>query len=104
MEPRTKIIREYFLEPKHDNRKSFYKKAYVMELSDGRIWLRSYDTVICALDSSGGVHIEKLYSATSNRHMVEFLRQWYVDMDMSAAGFRRYIAEHPGDKAVMYRL
>lgn len=56
-----------------DSHKSFYGKAKVIEVENGR-YLRSYDTKVCFL-SYGGT-FEKLwhgYSATTMRHINAFM-------------------------------
>ena len=79
-----------YLIPRYDSRKSFYNKAIV---SDGALWqnsdglielknegikyLYSYNTCVCYIDNSENVHLlpHWNYSATTLRHVKEFLKQ-----------------------------
>lgn len=63
----------YELTP-NDSRKSFYGKAKVILTADGTKYLKSYDTICCAVDANGKVHrFEHLDSATTRRHLIAFL-------------------------------
>ena len=77
-----------YLKPIYDNRQSFYNKAVVT--TDTVLWgnstelkapgekhLYSYNTEVCYIDNAGKVHLLPLwnYSATTLRHIKEFLRQ-----------------------------
>ena len=65
----------YYLEPIHDGRKSFYKKAYVVE-ERGYKTLYSYDTPVVQITWRGDlVRLWPGYSATTMRHVNEFLKQ-----------------------------
>lgn len=60
----------------YDGRKSFYGKAIAGELpllGEG-IWLKSYDTFVARI-IDGKAQVFGLYSATTTRHIKEFLRQ-----------------------------
>lgn len=71
----------YYLEPKSDNHKSFYKKAYV------KVWgnckeLYSYGTRVAMVKANPNGYNEKLVlgnyatcSATTLRHLKEFMVQ-----------------------------
>lgn len=76
------------LHPIHDTRKSFYGKALFTvdtvlwgkstELTaPGEKHLYSYDNHVCYIDNAGKVHLLPLwnYSATTLRHVKEFLKQ-----------------------------
>lgn len=64
--------RTYELVPK-DSHKSFYRKAYVIELADGTKLLRSYSTlVIKELPSGEYVRLWDGWSATTGRHIKAF--------------------------------
>ena len=61
------------LEPIYSNVKSFYGKARVLK-ENGVIKLLSYDTIVATIEN-GKVHINGWYSATTTRHIKEFLQQ-----------------------------
>jgi len=64
------------LKPVYDIRKSFYKKAHV--LSYGKfIALESYESIIAIINENGTAELTEYwdYSATTIRHLSEFLRQ-----------------------------
>lgn len=70
-----------YLKPIYDNRKSFYNKATVTEDINGR-YLTSYSTVVARItDKNNGykivpyVEVYGTYSATTLRHIKEFLKQ-----------------------------
>ena len=46
-----------------DGRKSFYGKALEYSDSDGNIWLKSYNTIVAKIDSSGNLYVRGEYSA-----------------------------------------
>ena len=66
------------LKPSHDERKSFYKKAYVTRLSTvGVTYLVSYETYVCFFDAKGRFfRTWRGYSRTTMRHVVEFVKQF----------------------------
>ena len=73
------MFREYELKPKYDRCKSFYKRAKVQE-NDGEKRLISYSTKVCSIDSDGNFHRHwGGYSATTMRHVNEFIRQNGID-------------------------
>jgi hypothetical protein len=61
------------LMPKYDSRKSFYGKANV-EIDNGVKKLYSYDTLVAEI-KKGKPIVYGTYSATTLRHIKEFLRQ-----------------------------
>lgn len=68
------------LRPEHDSRKSFYDKAWVDVKPDGTQILYSYGTPVCRIESGKATLLHKGYlgwnsSATTLRHVKEFLRQ-----------------------------
>lgn len=88
-------MKEYFLMPYYDSRKSFYKKARVQKNHD-YILLYSYDTLVCIIRNKGLrlAVISGHDSQTTLRHIKEFLRQntfacgskkdlfkWYYDLE-----------------------
>ena len=64
---------EYALDTKFDSRKSFYGKAHVIQRGDKKI-LRSYDTDVAEIEN-GKAKVFGLYSATTTRHIKDFLQQ-----------------------------
>ena len=63
------------LKPIYDSRKSFYKKAYTIKDDDGTIHLISYTTEVAYI-KGGKLHINGFYSATTLRHIKEFIAQY----------------------------
>lgn len=61
------------LEPKFLNQKSFYGKAKVIKLDDS-ILLQSYNTIVAEI-KDGKAKIFGWYSATTTKHIKEFLAQ-----------------------------
>ena len=59
----------------YDRRKSFYKKAHVVKDDDGTIRLISYSTEVATI-KNGKLHINGFYSATTLRHIKEFIAQY----------------------------
>ena len=62
------------LRPIFDRRKSFYKKAYIIREEDGTVRLISYWTEVATI-KNGKLHINGFYSATTLRHLKEFVEQ-----------------------------
>lgn len=64
------------LKPIYDNRQSFYNKATVI-IDDSGKHLYSYNTHVAYIDNDDKPHLLPLwnYSATTLRHVKEFLRQ-----------------------------
>lgn len=70
-----------YLKPIYDSRQSFYNKAIVVEDANGR-YLQSYETIVARItDKNNGYSITPYaqvfgtYSATTLRHIKEFLKQ-----------------------------
>lgn len=61
------------LQPIYSNVKSFYGKAKIIR-ENGTIKLQSYNTIIAEI-KDGKLHINGFYSATSTRHLKEFIQQ-----------------------------
>lgn len=69
------------LEAMHDPRKSFYGKA-TCHLEDGVYTLQSYDTKVAIFDPREGViWTGGRYSATTSRHISEFMLQMGIRLD-----------------------
>ena len=61
--------------PYYDSAQSFYGKAKVFEIEND-IFLMSYDTVVAFYNRSAKIaHVYDTYSATTLRHIKEFLKQ-----------------------------
>lgn len=59
----------------YTNQKSFYGKARVEHLENGHKSLYSYNTKVCELDNNNNIVDIGYYSATTSRHINEFLLQ-----------------------------
>ena len=67
------IPKEYDLQTQYDSRKSFYGKAKVRS-ENGKKILRSYNTDVAEIEN-GKPKVHGTYSATTLRHIKEFLKQ-----------------------------
>ena len=64
-------IKEKVLKPTY-GQKSFYGKAHTFE-KDGRVYLRSYETIVAVVDNSGKFHRTwNRYSVTTQNHINSF--------------------------------
>lgn len=68
------MTKTYELQPRFDSRKSFYKKALVIQDKEG-LHLQSYNTRVARIDNAGELHINGTYSPTTLRHIKEFMYQ-----------------------------
>lgn len=79
------------LSPQYDSRKSFYNKAHVVDDNDGNSTLYSYNTPVCRIV---GDKVELLpkwdYSATTLRHVKDFLQQNGFEAGSKAQIAKRY--------------
>lgn len=66
-------LKTYELTPVYDKAKSFYHKAKVQEWH-GNVRLQSYETIVAEI-KDGKPIIYGTYSATTLRHIKEFLQQ-----------------------------
>lgn len=81
----------YELTPQYDSRKSFYGKARVLVQAD-RIDLVSYQTIVASIvDDVATIH--DFYSATTTRHIKEFLLQYGFKAENKAQMARDYLRE-----------
>lgn len=68
------------LEPRFDNRKSFYNKAFVHETvspEEDYITLQSYNTIVARYDRlNNDLEVYGTYSDTTLRHLKEFINTW----------------------------
>ena len=68
-------IEMYELSPHYDSAKSFYGKAIVVKINND-VFLVSYDTVVASFNEEEKImRIDDTYSATTLRHIKEFLKQ-----------------------------
>ena len=68
----------YELEARYDPRASFYGKAHVIIDDNGDHLLRSYNTIVAIVHAGANgdwAEVGGWYSATTGRHIKEFLRQ-----------------------------
>ena len=69
-----KTLDTFELQPQLDHAQSFYKKAYTLHNDDGSIQLKSYDTIVATFKDDK-VNVNGDYSATTLRHIKEFIYQ-----------------------------
>jgi hypothetical protein len=81
----------YDLQPRYDSRKNFYGKAKVTEKGNKKV-LTSYSTDVAEIEN-GNAKVHGLYSATTTRHIKEFLKQNGFKADNSKQIMKDY-----GDK------
>lgn len=67
------------LQPKYDNRKSFYGKAETTVLKSGLRVLKSYSTIVAFILPNGKLLLNGLYSMTTERHIHDFALQFSKD-------------------------
>lgn len=72
----------YELKPQYDSAKSFYKKANVYRDDEGNLLLMSYTTIVARIqdaitteDGQPKLIVNGWYSATTARHINEFIQQ-----------------------------
>lgn len=65
----------YELSARYDSRKSFYKKAHVIDYENGILELQSYDTIVSKCVNGVVTHLGK-WSQTTSRHQREFEKQF----------------------------
>lgn len=58
--------------------KSYYGKAKVIE-HDGIVYLKSYDTIVCAIDHAKVLRFWGGYSATTMKHIDDFVNLYGLD-------------------------
>lgn len=65
------------LKPIYCSQKSFYGKAIVIQYKSS-IALYSYNTRVAEISKlTGQAVVQELYSRTTTRHIIEFLKQYY---------------------------
>lgn len=77
------------LTPIYDSRASFYGKAMVKTVG-GELTLLSYNTKVATINSAGAV-VYDIYSATTLRHIKEFLRQSGYEASSKSQVVRDYM-------------
>ena len=87
-------MKYYELAPVHDARASFYGKALVFDLGSGILELHSYGTTVAKINQKR--HTVVLFpawdhSATTLRHVKEFLKQSGFKADTKAQIERDYL-------------
>lgn len=93
------------LETIFDTRKSFYKKAYVIEISknNSKIFLlKSYDSIVASIEQtehgenifekyfSINKYIFDRYSQTTLRHIKEFFKQFFKNENITKKDLQKY--------------
>lgn len=69
-------MRKEKLEPVYEHCKSYYGKATVIYEEDGSVALQSYSTIVLRLINGSLIRLWDGYSATTMRHINEFLQQF----------------------------
>lgn len=90
-------IEKYDLYPRYDARKSFYGKAVVFHRENGDIELQSYSTIVACIKGyqspTETVEVYGWYSATTGRHIKEFLKQYGFEAKNKAQILKDYFIE-----------
>ena len=87
----------YDLQPEYDSRQSFYGKAVVLRNPDKAVdseyieTLLSYQTPVAAIQANGDAVVFMTYSATTLRHIKEFLKQHGFKAESKAQIERDYM-------------
>lgn len=68
-------MKNYLLPAVHTSQKSFYGKACVTTHENGTRVLTSYSTEVAEIDSDDNLTIHGYYSATTSKHIKEFILQ-----------------------------
>jgi len=66
------VFKSYEL--KATTQKSYYRKAYVLEGSNGDVFLQSYDTIVCGVVGGVFSRFWDGYSVTTQNHINDFRR------------------------------
>ena len=77
----------YELEARFDSRKSFYRKARVIDNGDGVLLLQSYNTIVSRCIGGQVEHLGK-WRQTTSRHQREFERQFATCPGRAASAAR----------------
>ncbi len=86
-------MKKYELIPKVTNRKSFYKKAYVIEIVPGVYQLQSYQTIVCEVYHGKFRRFWNDYSATTMTHINDFIALFNIP-----GGGKKWWLEQPVEK------
>ena len=86
--------------PYYDSAQSFYGKAKVIEIEND-VFLMSYDTIVaCYNRSAKFAQVFDTYSATTLRHIKEFLKQSGFKAETKKQIEKDYCIENLGEKYV----
>lgn len=100
-------VKVYALTPDVSNRYSFYNRAFIIELPNGVRLLKSYDTIVCGVNTRG--HFFRLWngwSATTARHIDAFKRTFVGGYGIGKKSWQempinpRYVSRYAGYKSV----
>ena len=83
----------YELNPVHDSVLSFYRKAMVTIYDDDSACLFSYGTKAAIIDADKTPHILNMSSATTLRHVKEFLKQYGFKAENKKQIYKDYAKE-----------
>ena len=90
-------IEKYDLPARFDARASFYGKAVVFHRENGDIELRSYQTIVACIKGysspTATAEVYGKYSATTSRHIKEFLKQHGFKAENTAQILKDYFIE-----------
>ena len=77
----------------NDGRKSFYGKAVAIKAKDGKLFLKSYNTIVASIDKDGNFSRHwGGYSATTMRHVNAFVsyfgkggggKKWWLEQPVT---------------------
>lgn len=70
----------YELTARYDARKSFYGKAHIIELDNGVIQLKSYDTIVGEIKNGKYYQLWDGKTQTTSRHIKEFKKQYNIEV------------------------
>ena len=86
--------------PYYDSAKSFYGKAKVIEIGND-VFLMSYDTIVAYYRRGARIaQVFDIYSATTLRHIKEFLKQSGFKAESKKQIEKDYCLENLGEKYV----
>lgn len=86
--------------PYYDSAKSFYGKAKVIEVEND-VFLMSYDTIVACYNRGAKMaQVFDTYSATTLRHIKEFLKQSGFKAESKKQIEKDYCLENLGEKYV----
>lgn len=86
-------MKKFELTPVVTNRKSFYKKAFVIEIAPDVYQLLSYETIVCEVDHGVFKRYWDDYSATTMSHVNDFIALFDIQ-----GGGKKWWMEQPVNK------